>query len=164
MLEGEGSQAASVRSDLPLSLCNPNVPVKQLIQDARVDECEMPRIETQDEDLSESHVSKGDVWVEIANAIRQGPSLPRIEPMKFNGDPIEFTAFEVNFRECVEDHVKDDSQRLSHPLAQCVGKARDAIRGCVTLPSGTKYSEAWKVLRRNFGKNYMITDACLVPC
>ena len=75
-------------------------------------------------------------WSTIAEALKQGPSLPKIELMKFKGDPSEYAEFAVNFRDHIESQVTDDSQRLTRLLAQCVGKAKDAIKSCVNLPVG----------------------------
>ena len=62
-------------------------------------------------------------WQAIAEALKQGPTLPKIELMKFGGDPSEYGEFVANFRDHIESQVSDDSQRLTRLLAQCVGKA-----------------------------------------
>ena len=36
---------------------------------------------------------------------------------------------------------------------------RDAIRSCVNLPVGQRYSEAWNTLHENFGQPHMIVEA-----
>ena len=107
---------------------------------------------------SESQADKG-AWQAIADALRQGPTLPKIELMKFGGDPSEYGEFVVNFRDHIESQVSDDSQRLTRLLAQCVGRAKDAIKSCVNLPVGQRYSEAWKTLSKNFGQPHMVADA-----
>ena len=80
-------------------------------------------------------------WLTIAEALKQGPSLPKIELMKFWGDPTEYAEFTVNFRDHIESQVTDDSQRLTR-LTHCVGKAKDAIKSCVNIPVGQRYEEA----------------------
>ncbi|KAJ7363158.1 C-type lectin domain 19 member A [Desmophyllum pertusum] len=57
-------------------------------------------------------------WNSLADAIKQGPSLPKIELIKFAGDPSEYTEFSANFRDHIESQVKNDSQRLTRLLAQ----------------------------------------------
>ena len=79
--------------------------------------------------------------------------------MKFGGDPSEYGEFVVNFRDHIENQVSDDSQRLTRLLAQCVGRPKDAIKSCVNLPVGQRYSEAWKALSNNFGQAHMVADA-----
>lgn len=103
--------------------------------------------------------SQIDALTTIAQIIKQGPSLPKIELMRFGGDPLEYAEFVTNFKDNIESQVTDDSQRLTRLLAQCDGKAKDAIRSCVNLPLGTRYKEAWKTLLDNFGQPHMIAEA-----
>ena len=57
---------------------------------------------------SESQADKG-AWQAIADALRQGPTLPKIELMMFGGDHSEYVEFVVNFRDDIESQVSDDS-------------------------------------------------------
>ena len=100
-------------------------------------------------------------WSTIAEALKQGPSLPKIELMTFGGDPSEYAEFAVNFRDHIKSQVTDDSQRLTRLLAQCVGKAKDAIKSCLNLPEGERNQEAWKTLTKNFGQPHMVSNAHL---
>ena len=114
--------------------------------------------------LSQSQTSpqfseQSDAWLTIAQAIKQGPSLPKVELAKFSGDPLEYAEFVTNFKDNIESQVADESQRLTRLLTQCIGKAREAIRSCVNLPVGHRYSEAWKTLHENFGQSHMIVEA-----
>ncbi|XP_015754718.1 PREDICTED: uncharacterized protein LOC107334301 [Acropora digitifera] len=96
---------------------------------------------------------------EETQAIKQGPSLPKVELAKFSGDPLGYAEFVTNFKNNIESQVADESQRLKPLLAQCIGKAREAIRSCVNLPVGHRYSVAWKTLNENFGQSHMIVKA-----
>ena len=114
--------------------------------------------------LSQSQTSpqfseQSDAWLTIAQAIKQGPSLPKVELAKFSGDPLEYAEFVTNFKDNIESQLADESQRLTRLLAQYIGKAREAIRSCVNLPVGHRYSEAWKTLHENFGQPHMIVEA-----
>ena len=100
-----------------------------------------------------------DPWVAVAEAMKQGPSLPKVELMKFSGDPLEYVEFVTNFRDNIENQVSDESQRLTRLLAQCSGKAKEAIRSCVNLTVGERYTEAWRTLSENFGQPHMIVEA-----
>ena len=110
---------------------------------------------------SESQADKG-AWQAIADVLRQGPTLLKIELTKFGGDPSEYGEFVVNFRDHIESQVSDDSQRLTRLLAQCVGRAKDGIKSCVDLPVGQRYSEAWKTLSKNFAQPHMVADAHMI--
>ena len=100
-----------------------------------------------------------DAWLALAQAIKEGPTLPKVELMKFSGDPLEYVEFVTNFRDNIEGQVLDESLRLTGLLAQCTGKAKDVIRSCVNLPVGSRYSEACRTLRQNFGQPHMIVEA-----
>jgi hypothetical protein len=100
-----------------------------------------------------------DVWNSIAQVIKEGPSLPKIELMKFSGDPIEYIEFTTNLKDNIESQVKDESQRFVRLLAQCIGKAREAIRSCVNLDASQRYEEAKSVLLEKFGQPHMIVEA-----
>ena len=79
--------------------------------------------------------------------------------MKFSGDPLEYAEFVTNFKDNIESQVADESQRLTRLLAQCVGKAKDAIRSCVNLPVSYRYSEEWNTLHDNFGRPHMVVES-----
>ena len=100
-----------------------------------------------------------DVWNTIAQAIKEGPSLPKIELMRYSGDPLEYVEFMTNFKDNIEAQVSDESQRFTRLLAQCVGKAKEAIRSCVNLKADERYKEAKKCLHENFGQSHMIVEA-----
>ena len=55
--------------------------------------------------------------------------------------------------------MSDESQRFTRLLAQCVGKAKKAIRSCVNLKADERYKEAKKCLHENFGQSHMIVEA-----
>ena len=100
-----------------------------------------------------------DASTTIAQAITQGPSLPKVELIKFSGDPLEYIEFKTNFTDNIESQVSDESQRLTRLLAQCTGSAKEAIISCVNLPVGQKYIEACRTLRENFGQSHIIVEA-----
>ena len=47
-----------------------------------------------------------DAWLTIAQAIKQGPSLPKVELIKFSGDPLEYAEFVANFKDNIESQVR----------------------------------------------------------
>ena len=94
-------------------------------------------------------------WGTISQTIKEGPSLPKIEMMKFGGDPL----FITNFKDNIESQVSDVSQRFTGLLVQCVGKARETIRSCVNLDVTERYKEAMDCLLENFGQPHLIVGA-----
>ena len=95
----------------------------------------------------------------IAEAFCYSTSLPAIELIKFDGDPLEYGEFTKNFVDHIEKKILDPSLRLTRLIAQCYGKAKEAIISCVTLPSSEGYETARKVLFDNFGQPYMVANA-----
>jgi hypothetical protein len=47
-----------------------------------------------------------DPWVTLAETLRQGPSLPRVQLMKFCGDPAEYAEFMTNFCDNIQAKYK----------------------------------------------------------
>lgn len=95
----------------------------------------------------------------IASSIRQSLSLPSIELLRFSGDPLEYAEFMMNFKSHIESNVADPTQRLTRLLAQCDGKAKEAVRSCVTLPPNEGYETAKRTLYDNFGRPYMVANS-----
>ena len=63
--------------------------------------------------LEQGNHNQMDVWNSIAQIIKEGPSLPKVELMKFEGDPLENVEFMTNFKDNIESQVKDESQRFT---------------------------------------------------
>ena len=71
---------------------------------------------------------------EIAQALRQVVSAPKVEYMRFDGNPMKYVSFMHNFETCLEKDNPDNSRRLQLLIQHCYGKAREAIESCVNLP------------------------------
>ena len=95
----------------------------------------------------------------LARALRHTPSLPKLEIMKFSGDPAQFAEFYTYFHSNIEIYVDNDSEKLARLISSCTGKAAEAIRSCVNLPSATQYQSAWVILKENFGQPHMVFEA-----
>lgn len=72
---------------------------------------------------------------------------------------MDYVEFVTNFRDNIKSQVSDDSQKMMCLLAQCSGKAKEAIRSCFNLTVGEIYTEAWRTLSENFGQPPMIVEA-----
>ena len=72
---------------------------------------------------------------------------------------MDYAEFVTNFRDNIKSQVSDESQRMMRLLAQCSGKAKEAIRSCFNLTLGEIYTEAWRTLSENFGQPPMIVEA-----
>ena len=96
---------------------------------------------------------------EIAQALRQVVSAPKVEYMRFDGNPMKYVSFMHNFETCLEKDNPDNSRRLQLLIQHCYGKAREAIESCVNLPVEEGYYVAKNTLRENFGKPHIIAKA-----
>ncbi|XP_022803018.1 uncharacterized protein LOC111340435 [Stylophora pistillata] len=96
---------------------------------------------------------------EIAQALRQVVSAPKVEYMRFDGNPMRYVSFMHNFEICLDKDNPDNSRRLQLLIQNCYGKAREAIESCVNLPVEEGYYVAKNTLRENFGKPHIIAKA-----
>ena len=95
----------------------------------------------------------------IAQALRQVVSAPKVEYMRFDGNPMKYVSFMHNFETCLEKDNPNNSRRLQLLIQHCYGKAREAIESCVNLPVEEGYYVAKNTLRENFGKPHIIAKA-----
>ena len=84
-------------------------------------------------------------------------NAPKIEYIKFNGDPLRYVTFIHNFESCLEKDNRDEDRKLQLLIQHCTGKARESIQSCVNLPNG--YKVAKQTLQKNFGKAHIIAEA-----
>ena len=99
----------------------------------------------------QSAAPKQDVGEDIARVLHQVVSTPKVEYMRFNGDPLKYVSFMHNFETCLEKDNPDNSRRLQLLIQHCFGKAKDAIENCVNLPVDEGYYVAKNALHKNFG-------------
>ena len=96
---------------------------------------------------------------EMVKALKQVVTSPKVEYLKFDGDPLRYVTFIHNFETYLEQDNPDDSRRLQLLIQHCTGKAREAIESCANLPVSDGYRVAKVTLRENFGKPHIIADA-----
>ena len=65
--------------------------------------------------------------------------------------------FEIN----VESKETNDADRLNYLIQYCKGTARQAIEHCIIMPPEEEYRRAKEILRENFGRNHVVTQAFL---
>ena len=99
------------------------------------------------------------VGEDIARVLHQVVSMPEVEYMRFDGDPLKYVSFMHNFETCLEKDNPDNSRRLQLLLQHCFGKAKDAIECCVNLPVDEGYYVAKNALHENFGLPHIIAKA-----
>ena len=96
---------------------------------------------------------------EMVKAMRQVVSSPKVEYLKFDGDPLRYVSIIHNFKTYWEQDNPDDSRWLQLLIQHCTGKAREVVESCENLPVSDGYRVAKETLRENFGKLQVIADA-----
>ena len=91
----------------------------------------------------------------------RGLRMPQREYMSFYGEPRDFPLFMKNFEVNVESKESNDADRLSYLIQYCKGTARQAIEHCVIMEPEEGYKRAKDILRKNFGRNHIVTQAFL---
>ena len=109
--------------------------------------------------LEQSVAPSRSVGEDVARVLHQVVSMPKVEYMRFDGDPLKYVSFMHNFETCLEKDNPDNSRRLQLLIQHCFGKAKDAIESCVNLPVDEGYYVAKNALHENFGLPHIIAKA-----
>ncbi|VDP67497.1 unnamed protein product [Schistosoma mattheei] len=88
-------------------------------------------------------------------------SLPKIEIVKFGGNPLKFWTFMKGFKANIADRVNDDTRRVMYLIHHCEGIVENAIEHCVLLPEEEGYTKAISILHKQFGRPRDIVEAFL---
>ena len=96
----------------------------------------------------------------VVDLLKQS-SAPTVELDTFSGNILEFEYFKSNFREMVENRIKDQRGRLTRLLKYTAGEAKDLISGCVHEESKHCYDKAMSLLEKEYGDVHAITCAYL---
>ena len=99
-------------------------------------------------------------YVNPAPALRYLPlwetDIPKIEILKFSGDPTKYTRFIKTFEANVEISVQDSNKRLLLLLQHCEGEAKRLIEFCLLLSPDEGYLKAKDILKDHFGRKNLI--------
>ena len=88
-------------------------------------------------------------------------SLPKVEIIPFNGDPLSYHSFINAFKVNVDRSCCDADGKIARLLSYTEGPAREAIRG-VQVAGGEKgYQRALDRLQRLFGSRHIVTQAII---
>lgn len=88
-------------------------------------------------------------------------TIPHVELMKFDGEPIKYWQFIRGFDSTVHNTSLDDGAKLTRLLYYCVGKANAVILPCAVMPTEQGYVKARALLLERFGDNHIILNAWL---
>lgn len=86
-------------------------------------------------------------------------SLPIQEPPTFSGNYFDYPIFMRAFETIIETRVSADKERLYFLNKYTTGKAKDVIKGFVTLSSSDSYKRAKNLLAQKFGDPHHVSNA-----
>ncbi|XP_077971393.1 uncharacterized protein LOC120335312 [Styela clava] len=96
----------------------------------------------------------------MINALREGFTLPKVELMEFDGNPLRFHAFMKSFETNIHCHQHAPETKLAQLIQLCSGIAKDAIKNLVLVsPPSKGYQMAWQTLHEQFGNRTVVIEA-----
>ena len=92
---------------------------------------------------------------------RQNPQaeLPLLEPQVYEGDPMYYREWSMEFKTIIESRVTDKLTRLYYLKKYTAGEARKAINGHLQVSAASSYDKAMKGLKARFGDQKLVHQA-----
>ena len=87
--------------------------------------------------------------------------IPRLEMIKFDGDPREYANFMHTFKLTVDIAKLEFTKKLLYLIQYCKGEAKRLIKYCLLLNLDEGYEKALKLLKDNYGRpNVIVRSYC----
>ena len=86
-------------------------------------------------------------------------SLPQPEVPKFTGNPMKYKTFTMAFDARIQSRVTSNADRLYYLDQHLLGEPKDLISGCLHIEPDEGYTEARKLLEKEYGDPYKISNA-----
>ena len=87
--------------------------------------------------------------------------LPKIDLVKFNGDPLAYTKFIHNFQVNIDSRQIDNNTKFQYLLTHCTEKAAKCIEPYIYYDPDQGYELALKALKERFGVKHVVARAHL---
>ena len=94
----------------------------------------------------------------VIASLKSSVDCPKLELLKFNGNPMAYHRFMMTFAATIESAVPDN-RRLLYLLQYCEGKAKELIEHCALLEPGEGYEKAKEILYENYDRRSVIARA-----
>ena len=94
----------------------------------------------------------------VIASLKSSVDCPKLELLKFNGNPMAYHRFMMTFAATIESAVPDN-RRLLYLLQYCEGKAKELIEHCALLEPSEGYEKAKEILYENYGRRCIIARA-----
>ncbi|XP_071085435.1 uncharacterized protein [Haliotis cracherodii] len=113
-------------------------------------------LELQEETLQmETELAAANAQYEMLHLLQ----LPKVEIMKFDGNPLQYWAFIRSFDISIGETSISNSAKLNRLLQYCTGHVQEVIECCVIINPEIGYFQARKLLLERFGNQYVIAKA-----
>ncbi|XP_067031489.1 uncharacterized protein [Acropora muricata] len=86
-------------------------------------------------------------------------TLPQPEVPKFSGDPTKYKTFIIAFDARIRARVANNADRLYYLDQHLTGEPKDLIGGCLHLEPDVGYKEARRLLDKEYGDPYEVSNA-----
>jgi hypothetical protein len=87
--------------------------------------------------------------------------MPRGKISTFDGSPQNYHQFTLEFDSAIGSRNVGADTKLKQLVQHCIGRAYDAIKPCLLMPSGEGYQAALKILENRFGDPLRIARAII---
>ena len=89
-------------------------------------------------------------------------NMPKLELVKYNGDPLQYHSFTMAFDESVDRVASSSTSKLNRLVNYTIGEAHDAIKSTLIMGGVSGYTEARKILKDRFGNDQVICQAVML--
>ena len=86
-------------------------------------------------------------------------TLPQPEEPKFGGDPMKYKTFIMAFDVQIQSRVASNADRLYYLDQHLTSEPKDLIGGCLHIEPDEGYTEARKLLQKEYGDPYKVSNA-----
>ena len=86
-------------------------------------------------------------------------TLPQPEVPKFGGDPMKYKTFIMAFDVRIQSRVASNADRLYYLDQHLTSEPKDLIGGCLHIEPDEGYTEARKLLQKEYGDPYKVSNA-----
>ena len=97
--------------------------------------------------------------ISLQKQLATAVTLPQPEVPKFSGDPTKYKTFIITFDAHIRARVANDADRLYYLDQHLTGEPKDLIGGCLHLEPDVGYKEARRLLDKEYGDPYKVSNA-----
>ena len=88
-------------------------------------------------------------------------TLPQPEVPRFSGNPMKHKTFIMAFDVRIQSRVASNADKLYYLDQHLIGEPKDLIGGCLHIEPDDGYVEARRLLEKEYGDNYNVSNAFL---